>query len=470
MYTSHYVECELDGERTGVTLWDSPALEANVVDIQLRGVASFVEAKFEETFNEEQKVMRASRVQDTHIHCVFLLLDPVRLDATVATSRAVAALGGVGFTSRQPPVVNSLDEALDLQVLRTLKGKTTVVPIISKADTVTAAHMAYLKRCVWSNLKQAKLDPLEALDLDDIEEEDVDDASDYGNDDSTLGTHEQGVAELDGTTLASPPYRDVAEKHLDGPERESSSSYSGSHNTDLRRRSAYSNPAPPVRAPPTGPHSSRGQQRSTSVTPDSSAHLDAQDSPPIPFSVISPDMHEPGVIGRAFPWGFADPHNPQHCDFPVLKESVFSDWRDELREASRERWYEAWRTSRLKRSTSISEYNTPKRATAARRSARYSSNGSGYPRVVSAGNDKSSIRSPSRGSEYSVAGAGMIGQAVSTPQVIAIGNKSGFTPDKALQSSSPNIQQQMMTPISESGSPALKRGLYRGAVTYQVTG
>jgi septin family protein len=81
-------------------------------------------------------------------------------------------------------------------------------------------------------------------------------------------------------------------------------------------------------------------------TGDGSAEI-----PLIPLSVLSPDPHtlenkdEP--VGRRFPWGFADPYNPEHCDFVKLKDSVFGEWRSELREASREVWYERWRTSRL---------------------------------------------------------------------------------------------------------------------------
>ena len=73
-----------------------------------------------------------------------------------------------------------------------------------------------------------------------------------------------------------------------------------------------------------------------------------EETPYFPLSIISPDIYEPGVIGRKFPWGFADPMNIEHCDFVRLKEAVFSEWRGELREASRELWYEGWRTSRLK--------------------------------------------------------------------------------------------------------------------------
>ena len=84
-----------------------------------------------------------------------------------------------------------------------------------------------------------------------------------------------------------------------------------------------------------------------------SASIQKDDSevPYLPLSIISPDPYEPDVIGRKFPWGFADPYNSEHCDFVRLRESVFSEWRAELREASREQWYEGWRTNRLETGT-----------------------------------------------------------------------------------------------------------------------
>ena len=70
--------------------------------------------------------------------------------------------------------------------------------------------------------------------------------------------------------------------------------------------------------------------------------------PFLPLSIISPDLYEPDVIGRKFPWGFANPYDEEHCDFMRLKDAVFAEWRGDLREASREQWYEGWRTNRLK--------------------------------------------------------------------------------------------------------------------------
>lgn len=278
----------MEGERVGLTLWDSEGLDKNVVDLQLREMSSFLESKFEETFTEEMKVMRAPGVQDTHIHAVFLILDPVRLDQNIEESRNITTNGNAHFGSygTRSRMFGSLDENLDLQVLRTLQGKTTVIPIISKADTITTAHMTYLKKSVWDSLRRANLDPLEALGLDDEPETPI--SIDEGDEDA--------ASENGSGSGASPNSKRLSSGSIRRHKRES----------------------------------------------------ELGEIPYLPLSIISPDMYEPDVIGRKFPWGFADPMNVEHCDFVRLKEAVFAEWRGELREASRELWYEGWRTSRLK--------------------------------------------------------------------------------------------------------------------------
>lgn len=308
-FIPHYLETEVDGERMGLTLWDSEGLEKNVVDLQLREMSTFLEGKFEETFTEEMKVVRSPGARDTHIHAVFLILDPARLDRNIAAAKAAGSNGKQSSGKHYPHarILGGLDEDLDLQVLRTLQGKTTVIPIISKADTITTKHMNVLKRTVADSLKKANLDPLEALGLDDEEEsskiieEDEDEDEDEESEDS------EALSE------------DAAEQDLpiqgqDSPRKHNKRHSSGS----VRRHKAAEETA------------------------------NEDEAPFLPMSILSPDIYEPGVMGREFPWGFADPYNEEHCDFVRLKESVFSEWRGELRELSREQWYEGWRTSRLK--------------------------------------------------------------------------------------------------------------------------
>ncbi|KAF1809901.1 hypothetical protein P152DRAFT_142887 [Eremomyces bilateralis CBS 781.70] len=330
-FSSIYLESEIDHERIGVTLWDSRGLEKNIVDLQLREMDAFLESKFEETFTEEQKVIRAPGVRDTHIHCVFLILDPVRLDANITTSKQNGDSLVAKF-STGARLIGGLDEDLDIQVLRGLQGKTTVIPVISKADTITTAHMAMLKKMVWDSLKQAKLDPLEYLNVADSDGED---ALDERDEDEYLHSD----------TEPSQPSSRVLNQIADGSSSEDDEAAEESEDVSSPvRESSPATTTPPPKAGKEGTH-----RRTPSAMSMAAANAKADDVPYLPLSIISPDSNNPSVIGRAFPWGFADPYNPEHCDFVRLKENVFSEWRGELREASREIWYEGWRTSRLKR-------------------------------------------------------------------------------------------------------------------------
>ncbi|KAH6855226.1 hypothetical protein B0I37DRAFT_51455 [Chaetomium sp. MPI-CAGE-AT-0009] len=310
-FIPHYLETEIDSERIGLTLWDSEGLEKNVVDLQLREMSSFLESKFEETFAEEMKVIRSPGVQDTHIHAVFLILDPSRLDRNIAAARNASANGQHNGGKHIPHarILGGLDEDLDLQVLRTLQGKTTVIPVIAKADTITTKHMSMLKRTVAESLKKANLDPLEALGLDD-----EDDAS----------TDPARIDEEDEDQVSELSDEDEVVK-------------AGEEDSELPIQSQDSSPKPK--------RLSEGSIRRHKATEENPKE---DEVPFLPLSIISPDIYEPEVIGRQFPWGFADPYNEEHCDFVRLKDTVFSEWRGELRELSREQWYEGWRTSRLK--------------------------------------------------------------------------------------------------------------------------
>jgi len=308
-FTSSYVETDVEGERVGVTLWDSQGLEKSIIDLQLRDLAAFVESKFEETFNQESRVVRTPGVKDTHIHCVLLLLDPARLDNTMRSKD--------NYSHKKSLIAE--DETLDLDVIRALEGKTTVIPIVAKADTLTAAHMAHLKHLVWSNVKHAKLDPLEALDLDDEDEEESSDSE------ALDGEFSSSESEMPKATR-SPPRKVTEDTNCED------SDTMGSTFSPVRKTSRAM----------LGPVSSK---RTDSCTP-------AVEELFLPFSILSPDSHtSPGALTRVFPWGEADPCNPAHCDYIRLRECVFGDWRSDLRLTSREKWYENWRTSRLKRNT-----------------------------------------------------------------------------------------------------------------------
>lgn len=329
-YTSHYLETEIDGERVGLTLWDSTGLERSIVDIQLRGVTGFLEGKFEETLREETKVIRSPGVRDTHIHCTFLVLDPVRLDENIAAAERAAQGNPKASDS---PVVGILDKYLDLQVLRTVLGKTTVVPIISKADTITTAHMAYLRKAVWDSLKKANIDPLEVLTLEDQEEYTSSESAD-----------EEVIAETQTEHVPEP----VPEVEQNGGSGEEQTGEEDAENETEEDKEAKEAEAAEKAAEKAAAEEEAAAIAAAEQSQKAASEAVAQS---LPFAILSPDPHtlespnEP--VGRRFAWGFADPYNPEHCDFVKLKNSVFSDWRSELREASRVIWYENWRTSLL---------------------------------------------------------------------------------------------------------------------------
>ena len=316
-----------------------------MVDLQLKDITTFIESKFEDTFTEESKVARAPGFRDTHIHCTFLILDPRRLDANIAAHIKANDISGVkakanSFRKTRPePTPSGLDENLDLNVLRALKGKTTVVPIIAKADTITSAHMAHLKRAVWDSLKKNGLDTLEALEQDD-EDDDSDDTSTLEGRDQKLDERDEdealGVNHM-GATNNHPGEEDKFSmtSHLDSASDESSE-FSAS-DFDLAK------PGRPAHSTNIGTTSDPRIASSSSPSPPTKTN----DPPRLPMSIISPDPYEPEIVGRRFPWGLADPLNSEHCDFNRLKTAVFTDWISDLRLASREDCYEGWRTSRL---------------------------------------------------------------------------------------------------------------------------
>ena len=305
------------------------------MDLQLREISSFLESKFEDTFAEENKVARSPGFRDTHIHCIFLVLDPARLDATIAAAKKAEAISGAKANGnsfslpRAAGLPSGLDSNLDMQVIRVLQEKTTVVPVIAKADSITTAHMEYLKRAVWESIKRASLDKFE-----------------------TIGLGEDAVeSPLEEMQLAMSIPNDLEERklsdtsHLDSPSDSDSSLFASRSDpkhspkrSGVRYSRTPSSPAPfPVQSP------------------------SAVETPYLPLSIISPDLYEPDVAGRRFPWGFADPYNAEHCDFVRLKDMIFSEWRGDLKDASRERGYEIWRTSRLNRQSARSEPRSPPR-------------------------------------------------------------------------------------------------------------
>ena len=359
-FASHYLETEFDEERVGLTLWDSEGLEKNMADLQLREIQAFLESKFEETLSEEIKVVRTPGAKDTHIHCVILLLDPINLNQTLKAARKAREAGYNGnfangksyLRETSPETLSGLDDHLDLQVLRALQGRTTVIPVISKADTTTVEHLNILKRAVSISLKAAKYDPFESLGFEEGDEDDEDDDS-------------EAIADDEEETDANATPRNKKNQHFrhdskrfdeadeDNMAERQASNMLQPETSHLDTASSSSGSSFNVTNPPQQTPRSANQHKSSSQSLLISGSSTSGSTPRIPFSVLTPEPmitpHQamPGQTGRKFAWGFADPYNPEHCDFVRLRNALFKEWFSEMREASREIWYEEWRASRL---------------------------------------------------------------------------------------------------------------------------
>ncbi|KAJ3215359.1 hypothetical protein HK099_006419 [Clydaea vesicula] len=77
----------------------------------------------------------------------------------------------------------------------------------------------------------------------------------------------------------------------------------------------------------------------------------------LPFAIINGEEEDffennDGVVKRwtlerNFPWGTASVENPEHCDFVKLNEALFGTFCQELKDITREVYYEQWRTQKL---------------------------------------------------------------------------------------------------------------------------
>jgi septin family protein len=86
---------------------------------------------------QETKVQRSQKHLDTHIHCALYMIDPT-----------------------SPHYHYSLPYGLDqfdTHILSRLSRITTVIPIISKADTCTTARLNTLKSLIAQNIRQQNL-------------------------------------------------------------------------------------------------------------------------------------------------------------------------------------------------------------------------------------------------------------------------------------------------------------------------
>ena len=382
------MESKIENEDFGITIWDSEGLVESMIDLQLRDIVTFLESKFEETFDEEVKLVRDTGARDSQIHCVFYLLDPVRIELNLAATSSRKAImmgrggkiddgcdltmmmegGGAAAAAQRGEAdafLGGLDAKFDLQALQMLCEKTTVIPVISKADTVTLAQMSYLKWAVWESIRANDLDP-----FDIINRNSPDNATSQSRPRSSLGSFSECRSYIvgdddDEIMMKNRAGEERKSSRNDGNGKKSSNTIkSPSSPSSLSSSSSSSSSSIPSGAEASDDNNNNNNgtlsqhhrlheppdSTYTTTTTTTTTTTMTTTSPMLPLSIISPDKkYNQGFPGREFPWGAAQTDNPLHCDFSKLKELVFVEWRDEMREASRVLWYERWRTARLGR-------------------------------------------------------------------------------------------------------------------------
>ncbi|XP_065312880.1 septin-2-like isoform X2 [Gordionus sp. m RMFG-2023] len=225
-------------------------------------IIQYIDDQFENYLQEELKIKRSlHNYHDSRIHCCLYFISPTG---------------------------HSL-KALDLKVMRGLDTKVNVVPIVSKADTVSKVELTRFKCRIMNELKSA------------------------------------GV-KIYRFPLGGGPFDDFNEV-LDGPER-----------TGLDRYNCGSL---------VGDNKMDGGKLSSDN--ETSGGDDMNNL--LPFAVVgSTDFVKIGnkmVRARQYPWGIVQVENESHCDFVKLREMLIRTNMEDMIEKTHSSHYQLYRLKRL---------------------------------------------------------------------------------------------------------------------------
>lgn len=101
-------------------------------------ITEYVDAKYEEYLSSESKVNRKLPINDQRIHCCLFFISP-------------------GHTLKQ----------LDIEVMKKLHDRVNLIPVIAKADTMTADEIKNFKKVVLDVIAENKIQIYEFPDIDD---------------------------------------------------------------------------------------------------------------------------------------------------------------------------------------------------------------------------------------------------------------------------------------------------------------
>ncbi|KAF9463053.1 septin family protein [Collybia nuda] len=419
--------CESRFDRVLFSVIDTPGLDflegrELKLERQVNGIIKYVDAQYADTMSEESKVVRKSR-GDQHIHLCIYMIDPASV-MTVAARTALSSLptrtrSETTVSYRTPPDLvpdsSSTDDSDDeseapltmspaeIRVLRRLSARCNILPVISRADSLTDEKLFAVKNAIRLGLYEAGLDfgvfepatrsqpdpsltPKRQTHFASVNgngrvHQNGNGNGEYSEGDEGEERQARPVIKLrparhtNGRALSrSRSRRDLSQAGEDDhrptspdiADRDSVANVRFSAHmvakTDLKSLLPFALIAPEGKKRRQRLTSSDGHSLNTNPNPSSPAqpsddgHSPSTEViPQTPVSVHSvrlPYLHGPpedlkGIFVRKFRWGQVDVLDPDHCDFAALRTAVLSTHLKLLKIHTKEVLYEKYRTEKL---------------------------------------------------------------------------------------------------------------------------
>ncbi|KAG0044457.1 hypothetical protein BGZ83_010325 [Gryganskiella cystojenkinii] len=286
-------EIEESNEKINLTLVDTPGFLGadDVVDAHCDEILAYLEYQFDLTLAEERKVRRNPKATDNQIHACLYFIDH-------SSTRA-----GEGLTNA------------DVRVLQRLGTRVNLIPVLSRADTLTRAQTKRLKQAILKDAAEHQIEFFQFLSPRLAKKLLQQQGGSTDHDDkkhkkqhrvSRQGPGDEEEAEELGED-------DEEEEHDDEDDDEDEDDWDPEH---LEEK----------------------------------AHLQSL----TPFTVIAKeedveikDSKGKPVQGREFPWGVLNCFDSNHCDLKSLRSALLSSHRQELKEITYGYFYEKYRTEKL---------------------------------------------------------------------------------------------------------------------------
>ncbi|KAI0087872.1 Septin-domain-containing protein [Irpex rosettiformis] len=399
--------CESKYDRLLFTVIDTPGLDFHDelrLDRQVSTVVKYMDEQFADTLREESKVVRQNK-GDQHIHLCIYAIDPTSVASAsrVPTSYTNKRRSDATIPQHSPGLSNgstisssdlSYDEPeddlvlspADIAVMRRLAQKVNLLPVISRADSLTDDKLAAIKKVVHRDLSAAGLDfgvfapSNPANGPSDSSTPTPTDPAKGGEDDQEPEEERRSrsVIKLRPTRNPFKRFNSRSRSRLDLTENvdepdtaeimDNESVASVRFSAQIVAKKELTDLLPFALIAPeynakrrsrkmSRPISAQSFQTDTSVSvvtgavPSEDGHIASSPTSttsklPPPF-LNGPPPSLRGMFTRKFRWGTVDVLDPEHCDFAALRTAVLSTHMKMLKIRTKEVLYERYRTEKL---------------------------------------------------------------------------------------------------------------------------